>query len=163
MDSFFTVSVLKDGAAFAQYVSKFNFDSSGLSVTYDSATGTVSIATSTSGIVTFAAVKSALALADSSVGFNGQSLTGIGALAMSGALAHTGTTVGFYGTSPIAQQTRPGQITNNSGGNVGSEVVSTEAGAADPAGFELVNDNFATVVDRLNKLEAVVFNLGCTG
>ena len=57
--------------------------------------------------------------------------------------------IGFLGASAVSQQTRAGQITDNSGGSVDGTVAAV-SGSGDDA---TINNNLADILDRLNKLE----------
>lgn len=71
------------------------------------------------------------------------------------------TGIGFYGATPVAQASRATQLSDVTGGNTASNsgtcVDVTTAGLADPA---KVNDNMAKMLDRINKLETIIHNLG---
>lgn len=89
-------------------------------------------------------------------------LTAQGTLTMSGALDHNGTTVGFYGTAPVAQQT-VAQMTNNvaSGGTA-----NTIGGWTVPQAFGTVEqtilDNYYQLGEKVKQLETAVRTLGLT-
>jgi len=79
-----------------------------------------------------------------------------GEIRVGGAINHDGSTAGFFGATPVAQQTDPGGLTDNTGGIASSSVdaVSGTYSASE------VNNNFASVVDDLNALRTALFNLG---
>jgi hypothetical protein len=71
--------------------------------------------------------------------------------------------IGLYNVTPVSQPTRVTQLTNSTGGstssNAGACIDVTTGGLADPV---KVNDNEAKILDRLNKIELALHNLGVT-
>jgi hypothetical protein len=75
-----------------------------------------------------------------------------------GALNHDGTTVGLYGTAPVAQAAAKTNLTDSTGGTVDGTLVDvTTAALADPV---KINNNFADCSDRINKALTVLRDLG---
>jgi hypothetical protein len=60
--------------------------------------------------------------------------------------------VGFFTASPVAQQSNIGAITDSTGGTVGSTISDVGLVFAQLT----LNDNFATLIDRINKIESVL-------
>ena len=68
----------------------------------------------------------------------------------------SGQSVGFYGGTPAAQASRAGQLTDSTGGTPSSTIAS--AGTVFSEGT--LNNNFASMAQRINALETIVHNLG---
>lgn len=75
-----------------------------------------------------------------------------------GALNHDGTTVGFFGAAPVTQRTNIGVLTDSTGGAVDGTL--NDVGAVPLQA--VINDNFADLADRVNKIEQVLQDLGLT-
>jgi hypothetical protein len=75
----------------------------------------------------------------------------------------TSSAIGFFNATPAAQAARVTQLSDSTGGNTSSNsgacIDVTTLGVVDPT---KVNDNMAKILNRLNKLELVVHNLGLT-
>jgi len=78
IDGYTTLDIYSDGYILASK-NALNFSGDGVSTTYDSVNDRINIEISGGGTVDFAAVKAALALADSSIDFANQQLTSIAA------------------------------------------------------------------------------------
>lgn len=78
IDGYTTLDIYSDGYILASK-NALNFSGGGVSTTYDSVNDRINIEISGGGTVDFAAVKAALALADSSIDFANQQLTSIAA------------------------------------------------------------------------------------
>lgn len=93
-------------------------------------------------------------------------LTVTGALAhegdtatFAGEIEHTGGMAGFFGASPVAQQTAPESLTDSTGGTTDNTVAMVgDTSTTNQAG--VINDNFAEVVEELNRIRTVLTNLG---
>jgi hypothetical protein len=66
--------------------------------------------------------------------------------------------LGFYGVAPIARPTRAGQLTDSTTGTPGATLV--DVGAAPTQAN--INNNFASVLAKLNAIETILHNLGLT-
>ncbi len=66
------------------------------------------------------------------------------------------TGVGFYATSPVAQQTRAGQLTDSTTGTPSATLVDV---GITPTQAN-VNNNFASLLAKVNALETIIHNLG---
>jgi len=75
---------------------------------------------------------------------------------LGGDLAHTGTNVGFFSATPVAQQTDSVALTDSTGGTANNTVAAV-SGSGDDA---TINDNFADLVAKYNALRTVLRNLG---
>lgn len=71
---------------------------------------------------------------------------------------HNGDQVGFYNTTPIARQTRAGQLTDSTGGAVNA-TLSAQGTTYSQAG---INQAIASLAAKINALETVLHNLGLT-
>lgn len=81
-----------------------------------------------------------------------------GELDLDGALNHDGTTVGFFSATPVTQRTNIGVLTDSTGGSVDGTLADVTA-AHDQT---ILNNNFADIADRINKIEQVLQDLGLT-
>lgn len=64
--------------------------------------------------------------------------------------------LGFFGTTPVAQQTAPASLTDNSGGTTDDTVEAVSGSGADAA----INNNFAELAEEVNAIRTVLVNLG---
>lgn len=65
-------------------------------------------------------------------------------------LRSNGTGLGLYDTTPVAQQTRPGQLTDNSGGSAGSTLPAISAAYVQVE----VRDSIASLAAKVNAIES---------
>jgi hypothetical protein len=72
------------------------------------------------------------------------------------ALKHTGSTIGFFSTTPQTQYTDYGALTDNTGGS-GTTLESFNGGTLDD---QTVDDNFAVVNNKLNSIRVVLRRYG---
>lgn len=72
----------------------------------------------------------------------------------------TGTTqkLGFFNATPVTQRANIGQLTDITGGTIVTTLQDCDSGGV--ADVSTVNDNFAGVVSKINKLEAALKDLG---
>lgn len=82
------------------------------------------------------------------------------------------TNVGFYNTTPIAQQTRAGQLTDSTGGSVSSTLSALPTLTDSPATADALRDDLTTnwspaiinyiasLAAKINGLETIIHNLG---
>jgi hypothetical protein len=66
---------------------------------------------------------------------------------------------GFFGATPVAQQTDPGAITDSTGGTP-SSTISAVSGTGDDSG---INNALASLISKVNDLRTASVNLGLTG
>lgn len=80
-----------------------------------------------------------------------------GSTTITGALTHTGSTVGFYNKAPTAQASDIGAITIGAGTGDGTTQDVT-------ASFNqtILNNNFADLASKINSIRTVLRNLGLT-
>lgn len=124
----------------------------------------VNLEVSSSGVVTFDAVGSGAKFVFSdAVEINGSltlSAQNIVTDTTTGMKIGTGTTqkLGFFNATPVTQRTNIGAITDSTGGTPGTSV--DDVGSS----FDqsTLNDNFATLVQKMNAVEQVLQDLGLT-
>jgi len=71
-----------------------------------------------------------------------------GNVRVDGDIDHNGSNVGFFSAAPVAQQTDPGALVDNSGGGVDGTIAAV-AGTGDDA---TINNNLADLADRINTI-----------
>lgn len=71
----------------------------------------------------------------------------------------TGYKIGFFGTTPVGQRTDFGALTDSTSGAVGSTLGSVSATVVAGDG-DTINDNFASVLDKINAIRTVLRDLG---
>lgn len=69
--------------------------------------------------------------------------------------------LGFFGATPVTQRTNIGALTDSTGGSIGS-IIDDPTGGSDTVDVGIVNNNFASLADRINKIEQVLQDLGLT-
>jgi len=130
---------------------------------YDSS-NYISTTVSSAGVVTLNAVGSGAKFVFSdAVEINGSltlSAQNIVTDTTTGMKIGTGTTqkLGFFNATPVTQRTNIGAITDNTGGTPGTSVDDV-GGSFDQS---TLNDNFATLVQKMNAVEQVLQDLGLT-
>lgn len=65
-------------------------------------------------------------------------------------------TIAFFGATPIMQPTRPGQLTDNSGGTSGGNTIAALTDTGGLADIAPVKDAVATLAAKLNAIEAML-------
>ncbi len=95
-----------------------------------------------------------------------------GTRALNGPLNHAGSTVGFYGTTPVVQAAASANLTDNSGGTANDTVQALTNPADTPASADALRDdlvanlipelrnNFADLAAKVNKALTVLRNSG---
>jgi hypothetical protein len=74
----------------------------------------------------------------------------------SGFSVNSSGSIGFYGATPRAQATRVGQLTDSTTGSAGSTV--TDVGSS--FNQATLDNNFASLIAKINALELIIHNLG---
>lgn len=75
------------------------------------------------------------------------------------ASSHTMTTstLGFFSATPVEQQPNIGVLSNSTGGSINGSIVQVTILNAGP-----INDNFAEIADKINKIEDILQKFGLT-
>jgi hypothetical protein len=71
------------------------------------------------------------------------------------------TGIGLYATTPVAQASRVGQLTDSTGGSTSSNGGAVVDVGASPDQTK-INDNLAKLAARVNALELALHNIGIT-
>jgi hypothetical protein len=78
-----------------------------------------------------------------------------GELEVDGTLNHDGSTVGFYGVTPVARQSLT-SLTDSTGGTANNTVAAV-SGTGDDA---TINNNFADLANKCNQILSALYDLG---
>ena len=72
------------------------------------------------------------------------------------AIGPSGVKIGFFGATPVVQQTDIGALTDSTGGTADNTVAAVSGSGADT----VINNNFADLIDQINQLRTTLRNLG---
>lgn len=145
----------------------------GLAILGDANTGLRSSATDTLELVTAGADRWQISSAGHLLAVDANTNIYIsGIIEIDGALDHDGSTVGFYGTTPVAQATASSNLTDNSGGTANDTIQAlTDPADAPPSADDLRDDlvtnlipelrnNYADLANKVNKALTILRDLG---
>ena len=79
-----------------------------------------------------------------------------GSLTVTGSIIFQGTTVGLYNKTPVVQASSIGQLTNSTGGSISSTINDVTVIYSQ----SILNNNFASLLTKVNALEAALKNIG---